>query len=65
MPQSDDDSPDESDENIEEYVEKMADLKKKIFSKASTNIKLAQNRQKKDYDVKLTRLGVCRLFCIK
>ena len=54
----------ESDEDydIEEYIDKMKDLKQGLYEKAHRNIKLSQIRQKTDYDKKLKRLGVCFHF---
>ena len=54
----------ESDEDydIEEYIDKMKDLKQGLYEKAHRNINLSQIRQKTDYDKKLKRLGVCFHF---
>ena len=47
-----------SDENVDDYIEKMNDLKAKLYDETKTNIKIAQERQKKDYDKKRRRFGV-------
>lgn len=45
--------------DVEDYVLKLTDLKKEIYKRAHDNIKKSQWCQKRDYDYKLRRLGVC------
>jgi len=45
--------------DVDGYVAKLTDLKKEIYKKAHENIKKSQWRQKRDYDNRLKRLGVC------
>lgn len=52
----------DEDRGMDKYEEEMLKLRKTLFSKANTNIKNAQDRQKRDYDKKHHRQVVSSLF---
>ena len=52
----------DEDGGMDKYEEEMLKLRKTLFSKANTNIKNAQDCQKRDYDKKHHRQVVSSLF---
>ncbi len=52
------DNSNDQDNNIENYVQTMNDVKKGIYQKVKRNIDKSQVRQKNYYDKKLKRIGV-------
>ena len=49
----------DEDTDLENYIRKTNDLKRRIYRRVDKNIKISQNRQKKDYDMKLKKTNVC------
>ena len=52
----------DEDTDLENYIRKTNDLKRGIYQRVDKNIKISQNRQKKDYDMKLRKTNILCVY---